>query len=75
MVEVGNRKLAIEVKAAAAHRTLLSRSARSFIDAVNSDLFVTLHGGASLEQTYNRCRVVWTHPIHLSDERTGKLMV
>jgi predicted AAA+ superfamily ATPase len=65
VVETGGRRIGIEVKASASGRTLLNRSARSFIDAARPAVFVTLYRGLRVEREFKGCRVLWTHPTEL----------
>lgn len=67
VVETGGRRIAVEVKASAANRRLLSRSARSFVGAIQPDLFIVLQGGPVGEDQIGDCTVQWAHPTDLPE--------
>ena len=67
VVTRGGQRIAVEVKAAAASRRVIGRSARSFIEAVRPDRFVMLHNGEPAEADLHGCAVQWAHPTTLGE--------
>jgi predicted AAA+ superfamily ATPase len=66
VVESRGRLIAIEVKAGSAGRLRLSRAARSFIEAIRPELFVTVHGGEPHERVHRGCKTLWIRPDELA---------
>jgi uncharacterized protein len=65
VIETRGRLLAVEVKSGTDRRMRISRAARSFIEAVGPDFFVTVHAGERSERDYRGSRVLWLGPTEL----------
>jgi uncharacterized protein len=70
VVESRGRLIAVEVKAGS-RRARIGRAARSFIEAIHPDLFVTLHAGERHEREHRGCKVLWLGPAEFALLLTG----
>ena len=60
--------MAVEVKSAELRRAVLRRSARSFIEAYQPELFLVVNTGITHRESIGRTEVRWSPPAALSDQ-------
>jgi len=73
VVARGERVIGVEVKASRSPRAVLSRAARSFIEAYRPGAFLMVSTGLEHEETVHHVPVRWLHPVDVAGEVRARL--